>query len=480
MSVARFAPPCLVSGVLAGLLGWGVWHVFRPGLIGSDGMNQVHQAWAGGFSDWFPPAMAVALRQLLLLGGSVGTATLLQAVLGALGVWQAARAALRYGFAGAVPHGREAAAALGVLAALLVPPSPLGYFLVFLQNDGWLLVALLWAVVGWLRLLDARLAAAPPGRVGRAGWWVAAAGGSAGVVLVRHNAVVLVPLFAALAWAAAAGRFRYLAAAGVAALPFAVGAAVAWRYPVERVHPEDQVLAVELVGVCVARDELRAELPYTNAHLLEGRFREKYIPGFVNPLYLYAPAESRPTDPNFVGEVVDGVQRLGSRHAELADDYRRAVRVAPLTVAGVKWRAFAGHLTGDHRQPHWHPTDIIPNTLGITLNPGFAPAREWLAAADRAAEGSAVARLVFLNHLPWVVLNVLAVGLAARAARRGNRRAGLGLLVLLVPLGYVLSYLPATAGPQYRYMYPSTLLVQIGTLGAAAGFLLRPRNRPVT
>src|SRR5204862_349752 len=152
------------------LIGWAVWLVFRPGLIGSDGMWQLHQAWAGTFHDWFPPAMAVALRQVLLLTGSVGTATPIPSVPRCLGV-------------------------------------------------------------------------------------------SAAAVLV-------------------------------AGLPFAVEKALVHRYAVARLHPEDQVLAAELVGVCVRRDGLRAELPYTNAHLLEDRFREKYIPGFVNPLYLYSPADS--------------------------------------------------------------------------------------------------------------------------------------------------------------------------------------------
>ena len=49
--------------------------------------------------------------------------------------------------------------------------------------------------------------------------------------------------------------------------------------------------------------------------------------------------------------------------------------------------------------------------------------------------------------------------------------------MLLVPLGYVVSYALATAGPQYRYVYPSTLLVQVGVLAAVVGGATRVVRR---
>jgi hypothetical protein len=221
----------------------------------------------------------------------------------------------------------------------------------------------------------------------------------------------------------AAGRARLPAAAAVAVLPFVAGLTLIWPYPVERLHPVDQILAVELVGVCVDREDLRAELPYTNAHLIEDRFREKHVPGFVNTMFLFSPAEHRPTDVNYVGEVVNGEQKLGSRHAELVADYRRALRVAPGAVAAVKWRTFWGHLTMDHRGEYWHPTGIVPNTLGLVPNRGFAGVRDRLADVDRAADESAVARLVVMNHLPWAGLNLLTTAAAAAREPAGAGRA---------------------------------------------------------
>jgi hypothetical protein len=421
--------------------------------------------------------MAVALRQVLLLTGSVGTATLAQAVLGCLGVYHVARAGLRLAFPGLLSPGREAAAAVGVLAVLLFPLSPLAYYLVYVQNDGWLLVALLWAVAGWANLGLGRPSgledSTRPTRPLRCFWWLAAVLGSAAVVLVRHNAVVLVPVFAALAVVSAAhrGKLAALAAAAlVAGLPFAAEKCLAHRYPVARLHPEDQILALDLVGVCVEREELRPHLPYTSAHLIDGKFRERYIPGFVNLMYLYSPAGARPTDVNYVGEVRDGVQAYGSRHAELAADYRRALRHAPGTLAAVKAKAFLGYLLNDHPGEHWHPDGIVGNALGLRPSPRFAPVRSALRAADGAVNGSPGLRFLCTNHLPWFVANLLGVGVAGYLVRHGaGRRWRVGLLLLVVPTAYFASYLPAVAAPYYRYMYPATLLVQVGVLTLGAG-----------
>src|SRR5581483_9664868 len=227
MSPSAVARSCLPAAACAGL-GWLVWLVFRPGLAGSDGQWQAQQAAAGAFNDWFPPAMAVALRQSFLRFYSFAPATLVQAVVGCLGVYHVARAALRFVFPGVLPPRRESLAAAGVLVALLVPPSPLAHYLAYVQNDGWLIPGLLWAVAGWVNLELMRPAPGTPRtrgeRLTRLGWWVAAVCGSAWAVLMRHNAVVLLPEFAALAAVAAYHRGRVAAVAAavlVAALPLA-------------------------------------------------------------------------------------------------------------------------------------------------------------------------------------------------------------------------------------------------------------------
>jgi len=249
-------------------------------------------------------------------------------------------------------------------------------------------------------------------------------------------------------------------------------------YRVERLHPEDQIIALDLVSICAERDDLRPLLPYTNAHLIGEDFREYWGPGFVNCFYWYHPEGRRPTRLEYVGEVENGVQRYGTRHPELAAEYRTALRDCPGTLAVVKLRAFAAYLLGDHPGECWHATGMLPEAPGRKPGAAAGRVRAGLREVDGVVANSPALRFVFTNHLPWLVVNLLAVGLVGYLARLGaGRRYAVGLLVLLVPTAYYASHLLAVAGPWYRYMYPAALVVQVGCLVAAVGVAVRVRRR---
>lgn len=452
------------------LTGWALWRLFDGGILGSDGEWQIHQAMAGAINDWLPPVMTALIRQSLLILHGVAPLVLVQSILGCLGIFHAALAIQRFAFPARFSPRIERCVALGVLFLLLIPLSPLAYYLVFIQSDGWLLPGLAWSVAGWLNLEITR--EYPEARRTRLAWWLVAILGSAWTVLMRHNAVVLLPVFAALAAVAARPQGRIAAAVLVVVLPLAVGAWVKSQCRVESLHPEDQIIALDLVGLCVEHDELREELPYTNRHLLEDRFREQYVPGFVNPFYWYHPEDRRPTKLDYVGEAkLDGTQQYGSRHGELIAEYRTAIRRAPVELALVKWTAFRSYAFSDHIGEQWHHTAILSPRYGITPRPVGSPVREQLHRVDDAVASSPVLRFVCANHTPWLVANAVFLIVAGTAAWRGSRRARFIFLMLCLPAVYYASHLPAVAGPWYRYMYPATLLVQLGSLVMLANTL---------
>ncbi|HKV06804.1 MAG TPA: hypothetical protein VJ725_01615, partial [Thermoanaerobaculia bacterium] len=73
----------------------------------------------------------------------------------------------------------------------------------------------------------------------------------------------------------------------------------------------------------------------------------------------------------------------------------------------------------------------------------------------------------------WLVANVLWI---AALALRGRRELA---LLLLVPLVYSFSYLLAATVQDYRFLYPSTLFVQVFTVAAilgGVGCYFRPQN----
>ncbi len=83
-------------------------------------------------------------------------------------------------------------------------------------------------------------------------------------------------------------------------------------------------------------------------------------------------------------------------------------------------------------------------------------------------------------HLVWLTVcgaEVIALlGLWAASRRAEYRRLA---WVLLIPLGYYLSYLFAAPVHDFRFMVPSTVMVQCVTLAAAAGHFLaqKPAGR---
>ncbi|HSU82919.1 MAG TPA: hypothetical protein VLR69_10895, partial [Thermoanaerobaculia bacterium] len=87
-------------------------------------------------------------------------------------------------------------------------------------------------------------------------------------------------------------------------------------------------------------------------------------------------------------------------------------------------------------------------------------------------------------HLVWILVNVAWVaGLLAAWRRAREERYGFLAVLMLVPLAYYLSYLAATPGHDFRYMYPATLLVQCVTASWLLGewaARTRARRRSMT
>lgn len=449
--------PSIGAQGLCVVLGWFAWRVFGGGLIGSDGEWQVHQALAGQINDWLSPAMTAVLRQGLYHFYALAPIVLIQSIVLCIGLFHLTRGMVR--LQASLSPFAEATLALGLVLLLMVPPSPLIYFLAYVQNDSWLLAGLVYSMAGWLNL-----AATHDSRLMRGAWWASAIGGAAWMILMRHNAIVVLPVFILLAIHAGRGTSRSLifaVALVTALLPIAVGKWLNHHFKVQPIHPEDQILALDLVGLCVEREDLRADLPYTNRHLIDEHYRQRYIPGFVNIYYFYSPTESRPTLLEFTGEPEGAAQRLGSRHAELAADYRQALQHAPFTLMQVKLKAFRAYLTDVH-VAHWHATSTLPPTYGATPAKNET-VQEFLATMDETVQASPTLRLFFASHIPWLTLCLVGIAISARRVV-SSPDARYRFLLLLVPTTYYASHLVAVAGHWYRYMYPATLLIQMEML----------------
>jgi hypothetical protein len=194
----------------------------------------------------------------------------------------------------------------------------------------------------------------------------------------------------------------------------------------------------------------------------------------VNVYYSYSPAASRPTILEYTGVPEGAGQRLGSRHSELAADYREALRHAPLTLTKVKFKAFKTYLAVNAVE-NWHATRPIPETYG-RKPPAFDPARVGLKQIDETVAASPRLRFVFAGHVLWLALCLVGTGFIGWKvvwSKGSNPRWRIGLLLALIPMTYYASHLLAVAGHWYRYMYPATLLVQMEAVVLCGILILR-------
>jgi hypothetical protein len=448
--VLAFAPLFLAAA--AGVV---IWEVFRPGFLDADGLGQIRMAMGElPMTDWYSPLMALSLAAAFQAGSRLSLLTLLQAVAGSVGVYWLASELLRFLSRHERRDWQWRWAALAVLLILLTPFTPLMYYLAHYRNDSLAVVFLTWAVAGWLRVeqtwnQDRHL----PGSLARnLVALLLATGASVLIVVVRYNAVLVVPLFLILV-ALTVGRTSRKTAA-VTALVLVIGPSALHEGlmrlgGVVRTHPVRQIMALELVGMCVERDDLKSMLRYTPKYLIEDRYRAAFIPGAF-----LAIADGVPSPPRVVE---NGYM---SNYDRLARDYRRAIRRAPGTWLSVKVKAAFASLLDP--APHWHHRVIDPNPYGITFRDDLRAVRSVLLDIDAAIYSDPVLRFLCARHLPWVVANLVLVVLAGAIAGLSRTRGTiLAATLLLLPLTYYVSHLVAVAAHDYRYMFPATLLMQI-------------------
>jgi hypothetical protein len=443
----------LSPALLAVTAGAAIWEVFKPGILDTDGMGQLQIAKGiAPYQDWWSPLLPLSMAWALQAGCGIAGLTLLQAVAGSTGVYRMAAEVLRFITRGRRPDWEMHWGGLAVLALLLNPFCPLMYYLVHYRNDSLAAIFLTWAIAGWLRV--ARLWNNDPRHIplGRKLLpLLAATAGSIMVIVVRYNAVLMLPVFL-LFLALAVGRISRLAAAVTAVAlivgPFAVHEGLVRLSGANRTHPQQQIIGLELVGMCVEQEDLRSKLPYTSRYLVEDRYRNRYIAGNASPLF------------QWWGESIVREGYMGGNFARLSNEYRQAILTAPGTWLAVKIKAAAASLLD--QTPYWHWNNSDPNPFGIAFSDDLRFIRSSLLAIDSGIQADPVLRFLCGRHLPWLMLNLILIILAGIAVGLARTRGSVLLLVLLLcPMAYYVSHLVAVANHDYRYMYPATLLMQI-------------------
>jgi hypothetical protein len=436
-----------ISQLLLLVLGLILWRVFFPALMSYDSVIQFNQAWVGRYNDWHPPLLAVLLHLFLKAGRNIGALMLAQCLAGLFGLRALVLAWLRAFHSPAVSPRRAEGIALLVVLVLFLPVSPLPFYLVTFWKDSAAAVLLVWTCAVALPLVSGE-------REGERPPWpriAAVAALSVALGMVRHNAVVVLPVAGlVLGYAVARSSRRPAATVAVALAPllaFAVcDRALNRAFHVREVHLERQMMAFDLFGMCALDARACGSMPYVLSTFKVPDYRRRYMPGDLGVSFWAEPAVLKPK-----------IQWDGDR---LRAEYLGAAASFPGVLARVKLEAFGSLLGCDPPELFFYHT-LDENRYGLRLNARFAPAREWLTDLVGAAGKSPGWSLFSGVHVIWLLADCVWIALLVFFRRRRPLA-----LVLLLPLAFYLSYLLATPAHDFRFMYPATLAVQAITFAS--------------
>jgi hypothetical protein len=350
--------------------------------------------------------------------------------------------------------------ALLILVLLLAPFSPLAFYLMTFWKDSWLAILLLWVMAMALRLYQEICVGSARQALHRL---FILAVTMAFASMTRYNAIVLLPVFCVVLYFICRRRFAFTASL-LCLLPvilFGVSQYLQKAFTIRHRYPEQQVMALDLVGILVNDPSLRNDLPYTSAHLSKD-YRLRYKSGDVSPLFW--------EEPTIVDDAYSRY-RIRTRNELLVEEYRRAIKTFPAGWMKVKSQAFRALL--DPRQTtYWFESGIYENNFGLAQNQRFKALRSMLISTAERILKSSTLRWFSGVHLLWLFANV--VGLLCCSVsyfRTRHSRYCFYSVILMIPLAYYASYLFAVTARDFRLMYPATLTVQVLILAFTASAL---------
>ncbi|MDD4348830.1 MAG: hypothetical protein PHF70_06955, partial [Opitutales bacterium] len=474
----------MALGPTAGLLGCVAFFfrvVFDPGFYSPDSIDQISQARIGQFWDQHPVAMALILQAWMKLGLTIRDLIFAQALAGLLGVQYAAMRVLEW-FPGLRVPVRQWIA-FGVAVLLSSPLSPLPWYLNTLWKDSWTAILFVWVgglSIGMLRTVSGQTSASWI----KWGRWSACFAAMLGIVLIRHNALVLVPFFVTILVLLFPVK-RLISRIGVSLLLMVIMVgmnptlhALAGTH---RTYMKYQLYMMDLIGMARLYPESMEHLSYTRESLQPG-WEERFQWANIYPISFNRPL--------IVSEEYGCWTRPNPR---LEAEYRAAWKRYPVQLLRVKWEHY-WRLFGLQKTHYWHDRNIVKNDLGIRERWPTASLRKrmsnwsiWISASPLRWFGGVHAVWAGLNLLICLWL-VLKTGRCLRVLIRdsgwkwtsltaGSHQLVSLLILLLIPLGYTASFYVASPARDFRYMYPATLLMQVWLLSFVSGWLADRLNR---
>jgi len=441
-----------------------VWLIFYPGILSLDSVYMYLEA-ASKFAYTDEKALLLPFTFSLVLkaGGNLSTLILFQCLAGFLAIRYLAlslTACFKIG-----EKGRD----LIALLVLFVLSSPLFITIIYLPTfwmDTWLAIIMLLALAF---LVDLYFGIYP-----HSGAYnlriVALIVVISLALLIRLNSLVLYPVMA-LAFERILHQ-RNIGAGFKVLLVFCpiivFGLFMVFQYDVvkvERSYQDHTVLALDLASVLEYDPSICEKALLSGCDVLTDYYPCNFHVGAGALDCTYDQAK---------GIVYKPFYFLRNNSA-LEADYLYIVQEHTLTWLNVKYLNFIDYLRPVTYRYFYQVQD--PNLLreaGLVPGSRFSNLRERIFAELSWVSQNPVLHWFSFVHLPWLVINAFGIVVSIIGAIRSNQRSKhlFFAIVLSIPASYYFSYLIALTASDFRFMYPSTLVVQVIALTSLFSFTI--------
>jgi hypothetical protein len=214
------------------------------------------------------------------------------------------------------------------------------------------------------------------------------------------------------------------------------------------VHPERVSFALDLTSMLVYDRTICPATNLQSCHIVE----KDLNPGFrvgngaIDHTLNQGLSYSEPVIAELIGSPL------------LSKDLWIAATHYPWTYVSVKILNFWDYIHA--RDQYYYQSFIHPNNLGVVMNEQFDDVRNAMFIIFHSVYTHPILKYFSFVHLPWIVLNLLGIVYCFMDRHKSGPLRYLGL-ILLIPATYYFSYLIALTASDFRFMYPSLVIMQV-------------------
>ena len=434
---------CLIATIF-------IWLTFYPGVFSADSMFFISESSLKWLSDWHSLLIVFALNFLPRVEQNISVVIFVQIFLGLFGIRQ-------FGIALARLFGAQEKSldmiALGLLILLSSPLTPLSIYLATLWTDTWLFISFAWTFALLIEIYQESRSRSFS-EIGLKLIFVMIF--ITVTLLVRSNTPILYPaLVVCLQLILRRIPFDYFYKTLLSILPVAIYVLfIFFQYRVFEVkpgHPERAIYALDLASMIVLDPSICRDLSLQGCDLVIGVYTSDFVVGHGAIDFTFN--QGRPPYVPYYNLLY---------YPDLTDEFFDAVRDHPLLFVMVKVLNYFDYISPNASRYFYQNSNFPAPNGFVYLHPFSQLTNRWFSLTNTILRNP-VFRCFSFVHAVWLIINLISLAICARLARRDDRARFIGF-ILLVPASYYASYLIAFTSSEFRFMYPSMLIVQVITL----------------